>query len=339
MKVFITGATGFVGGHVARAYAADGAKLRLLTRSSSNLAGIEGIAAETVVGDLRKPETLRSALSGCDALVHVAADYRLWVRDPKEMYAANVDGTRELLKLARELGVPKVVYTSSVATMGFKQDATIVNEATPVSLADMIGHYKRSKFLAEQEAIKAARAGQHVMILNPTTPIGAGDAKPTPTGRILVDFLNRNFPAYVDTGLNLVDVCEVARMHVVALDRGNPGERYILGGENLTLKQILDRLSTLTGLPSPTMKVPHAVAMAFAYFDENFNGKLRGKEPRATVEAVRMGRKMMFASSAKAERELGFRVLPVYPALRAAVEWFLAHGYAPPLPPEASRIA
>lgn len=331
MKVFLTGATGFVGGHVARAYAARGAELRLLTRSSSNLAGLQGIAAEMVVGDLRQVESLRSALSGCDVLVHVAADYRLWVPDPKEMYAANVEGTRELLKLAREVGARKVVYTSSVATMGFRRDGTIVDEATPVGLGDMIGHYKRSKFLGEQEAISAARAGQYIMILNPTTPIGTGDLKPTPTGRIVVDFLNCKFPAYVDTGLNLVDVDEVARMHVVALERGRPGERYILGGENLTLKQILDRLSAITGLPSPTMKVPHAVAMAFAFFDETITGKLRGKEPRATVEAVRMGRKMMFASSAKAERELGFEVRPVYGALRAAVDWFLQHGYAPPL--------
>ncbi len=331
MKVFLTGATGFIGGHVARAYAAAGAELRLLTRAASNLSGLEGLAAETVVGDLRQPDGLRTALSGCEALVHVAADYRLWVPDPDQMYAANVEGTRALLGLARELGVSKVVYTSSVATMGFQADGTIVDEATPVSIEAMIGHYKRSKFLAEQEAIAAARAGQQVMILNPTTPIGPGDAKPTPTGRIVVDFLNRNFPAYVDTGLNLVDVHEVARMHAVALDRGRPGERYILGGENLTLKQILDRLSAITGLPSPTMKVPHAVAMAFAFFDETVTGKLRGKEPRATVEAVRMGSKKMFASSAKAERELGFCVLPVYPALRSAVDWFLAHGYAPRL--------
>ena len=331
MKVFLTGSTGFVGSHVARAYVTEGAELRLLTRATSKLAAIEGLAAEVVVGDLRQAELLRTAIRGCDALVHVAADYRLWVRDPKEMYAANVDGTRELLRLAREEGVGKVVYTSSVATMGFKADGTIVDEATPVSLAEMIGVYKRSKFMAEQEAIAAAKAGQHVMILNPTTPIGAGDAKPTPTGRIVVDFLNRKFPAYVDTGLNLVDVSEVARMHMVALDKGTPGERYILGGENLTLKQILDRMSAITGLPSPTMKVPHAVAMAFALFDETITGKLLGKEPRATVEAVRMGRKMMFASSAKAERDLGFRVLPVYNALRAAIEWFIAHGYAPPL--------
>lgn len=329
MRVFLTGATGFVGSHVARRYAAEGAELRLLTRQTSRLDSLAGLKAETVVGDLREPEKLRSALSGCDALVHVAADYRLWVRDPKEMYAANVDGTRELLRRAREVGIQRVVYTSSVATMGFKADGTIVNEDTPVSLADMIGHYKRSKFLAEQEAIRAAQAGQHVMILNPTTPIGPGDAKPTPTGRIIVDFLNKKFPAYVDTGLNLVDVDEVARMHVVALERGTPGERYILGGENLTLKQILDRMSSITGLPSPTMKVPHSVAMAFAFFDETFTGKLRCKEPRATVEAVRMGKKMMFASSAKAEHELGFTVLPIYQALRGAIDWFIAHGYAP----------
>ena len=330
MKVFLTGATGFVGGHVARAYARAGSELRLLVRATSDLRGLDGLAAERVVGDLRKVEELRTALTGCDALVHVAADYRLWVPDPDEMYAANVDGTRALLKLARELHIPKVVYTSSVATMGFDRAGTIVDEQTPVTDAAMIGHYKRSKFRAEQVAIEAARAGQHVIVLNPTTPIGPGDRKPTPTGRIIVDFLNRNFPAYVDTGLNLVDVGEVARMHVVALERGRPGERYILGGENLTLKQILDRLSTISGLPSPTMKVPHAVAMAFAFFDQTITGKLRGREPRATVEAVRMGRKMMFASSAKAERELGFEILPVYAALRSAAEWFAANHYAPP---------
>jgi dihydroflavonol-4-reductase len=335
MRVFLTGATGFVGSHVARAYAAAGAELRLLTRSTSRLAAIEGIAADVVTGDLREPEGLRTALRGCNALVHVAADYRLWVRDPQAMYAANVDGTRELLRVAREEGVAKTVYTSSVATMGFKADGSIVDEATPVSITDMIGHYKRSKFLAEQEVIAAARAGHHVMVLNPTTPIGPGDAKPTPTGRIVVDFLNRKFPAYVDTGLNLVDVNEVARMHVIALDRGVIGERYILGGENLTLKQILDRMSTITGLPSPKVKVPHAVAMAFAFFDETITGRLLGKEPRATVEAVRMGKKYMFASSAKAERDLGFRVLPVYNALRAAIEWFVANGYAPEFAGEA----
>ena len=330
MRVFLTGSTGFVGSHVAAAYSAAGADLRLLTRSSSNLASLEGIRGETVVGDLRDVSSLRSAMTGCDVLVHVAADYRLWVPDPADMYKANVEGTRELLQMAREVGVERVVYTSSVATMGFSKFNIVVDESAPVSEADMIGHYKRSKWLAEQEAIAAARAGQHVMILNPTTPIGALDRKPTPTGRIVVDFLNKNFPAYVDTGLNLVDVVEVARMHVVALERGRPGERYILGGENLTLKQILDKMAAVSGLPSPKHKVPHAVAMAFAFFDEIITGKMRGKEPRATVEAVRMGKKMMFASSARAERELGFRVRPVDSALRSAMTWFSKNGYAPP---------
>jgi dihydroflavonol-4-reductase len=329
MNVFLTGATGFVGSHVAHAFAAQGARLRLLIRSTSRLDNLEGLSAETVTGDLRSPDTFRSALGDCDVLVHVAADYRLWVRDPQTMYAANVDGTRNLLALARELGVTKAVYTSSVATMGFREDGTIVDENTSVSLDDMIGHYKRSKYLAEQEAIAAAHGGQHVIVLNPTTPIGANDIKPTPTGQIVVDFLNRKFPAYVDTGLNLVDVDEVARTHVAAVERGKPGERYILGGENLSLKQILDKMSAITGLPSPTMKVPHSVALAFAFFDETITGRLRGKEPRATVEAVRMGKKKMFASSAKAERDLGFRIIPVYAALRSAIDWFRAHGYAP----------
>lgn len=331
MRLFLTGATGFVGSHVARLATEQGTELRLLARPTSNTAHLPK-DADVVIGDLRNPAEFASALQGCDALIHVAADYRLWVPDPAEMYKANVEGTRELLRLAREAGVPRVIYTSSVATMGFKTDGTVVDEDTPVGEADMIGHYKRSKWMAEQVAVDAARSGQHVIVLNPTTPIGAMDTKPTPTGRIIVDFLNKNFPAYVDTGLNLVDVREIARMHLAALERGRPGERYILGGENLTLKQILDRLAAITGLPSPEHKVPHAVAMAFAFFDETITGKLRGKEPRATVEAVRMGKKMMFASSAKAERELGFGVLSVEDALREACRWFVANGYAPPPP-------
>ena len=330
MKVFLTGATGFVGSHVARALAAHGCELRLLVRRTSRLENLEGIHADIVVGDLMTPDSLRPAICGCDALMHVAADYRLWVRDPDAMYSANVTGTRELLRIAREEQVPRVVYTSSVATMGFRSDGTIVDEMTPVSLANMVGHYKRSKFLAEQEAITAAAAGQQVIILNPTTPIGPNDLKPTPTGRIIVDFLNGRFPAYSDTGLNLVDVTEVARTHAAALELGRPGERYILGGENLTLKQMLDKMSAITGLPSPKIRVPHAVAATYAFFEENITGRMRGKEPRATMEAVRMARKKMYASSAKAERELGFQVVPVYPALRAAIEWFRAHGYAPP---------
>jgi dihydroflavonol-4-reductase len=329
MKVFVTGATGFVGHHVARALAAEGADLRLLVRKTSNLKNLEGIRGETVVGDLLEPESLKPALAECDAVLHVAADYRLWIRDPASMYRANVEGTRELLRLAREAGVRRVVYTSSVATMHFRTDGLVINEDTPVSLKDMVGHYKRSKFLAELEATKAAQSGQQVIILNPTTPIGPNDSKPTPTGRIFVDFLNGKFPAYMDTGLNLVDVAEVARTHVAALRLGQPGKRYILGGENLTLKQILDKMSAITGIPSPTVKIPFAVAATYAFFEEWITGRLRGREPRATLEEVRMGRKKMFASSAHAQQELDFRIVPVYPAMRAAIDWFRANGYAP----------
>jgi len=298
-------------------------------RKSSNLKNLEGIRGETHVGDLLEPESLRAGLEGCDAVMHVAADYRLWIRDPNAMYRANVEGTRELLRMAREAGVPRVVYTSSVATMRFRTDGLVINEDTPVSLKDMVGHYKRSKFMAEQEAIKAAQGGQQVIILNPTSPIGTNDAKPTPTGRIILDFLNGKFPAYMETGLNLVDVAEVARTHVSALTAGKPGKRYILGGENLTLKQILDKMSAITGIPSPTMKIPFAVAATYAFFEEWITGRIRGKEPRATLEEVRMGRKKMFASSAHAQQELDFRIVPVYPAMRAAIEWFRANGYAP----------
>jgi dihydroflavonol-4-reductase len=302
----------------------------MLVRKTSTLANLEGIEGDTCVGDLAQPESLRSGLAGCDAVVHVAADYRLWIPDPQAMYRANVDGTRELLRMAREAGVKRFVYTSSVATMHFREDGLVINEDTPVSIGDMVGHYKRSKFLAEQEAIAAAKQGQKVIILNPTTPIGPADAKPTPTGRIFVDFLNRKFPAYMDTGLNLVDVAEVARTHVTALTQGTPGRRYILGGENLTLKQILDKMSAITGIPSPTVRIPFAVAATYAFFEEWITGRIRGREPRATLEEVRMGRKKMFASSARAQQELGFRILPVYPAMRAAIEWFRSHGYAPP---------
>ena len=329
MKIFLTGATGFVGHHVAKALAAEGADLLMLVRKTSNLANLEGIPGETEVGDLAQPDTFAPALAGCDAVVHVAADYRLWIREPEAMYRANVDGTRELLKMAREAGVPRFVYTSSVATMHFRTDGLVINEDTPVSLRDMVGHYKRSKFMAEQHAIAAAKDGQHVIILNPTTPIGPNDAKPTPTGRIFVDFLKGKFPAYMDTGLNLVDVAEVAHTHVAALTKGSPGHRYILGGENLTLKQILDKMSAITGIPSPTTKIPFAVAATYAFFEEWITGRIRGREPRATLEEVRMGRKKMFASSAHAQQELGFRIMPIYPAMRAAIEWFRANGYAP----------
>ncbi len=328
MLAFVTGATGFLGSHVARVLAEQGADLRLLVRSSSNLRNLEGLKAETATGDLRDARSLERAIAGCDAVFHVAADYRLWVQDPEEMYRSNVEGTRAILEAARKNGVRRLVYTSSVATVGFTSNGRPADEDSPVSLADMIGHYKRSKFMAEQIAMDAGRSGLHVVTVNPTTPIGEQDVKPTPTGRIVVDFLKRKFPAYVETGLNLVDVRQCALGHVAALEKGRPGERYILGGENLTLKQILDKLGEITGLPSPKIKLPYVFAFATGVVDEAITGRLLHREPRATVDTVRMGKKKMFASSAKAERELEWKIVPVDDALRRAVEWFRANGYA-----------
>jgi dihydroflavonol-4-reductase len=330
MLAFVTGATGFLGSHVARALADQGADLRLLVRPTSDLRNLDGLHADRVIGDLRDPASIEKALSGCDVVFHVAADYRLWVRDPEEMYRSNVEGTRCLLEGVRKQGVRRVVYTSSVATMGFTsgpRKGNVADEQSPVGIDDMIGHYKRSKFMAEQVALDAAKSGVDVVVVNPTTPIGERDIKPTPTGRIVVDFLKRKFPAYVETGLNLVDATECARGHVQALEKGRSGERYILGGENLTLKQILDRLAAITGLKSPTVKLPYVFAFATGVVDEMITGRLLGREPRATIDAVRMGRKMMFVTSAKAERELGWRTLPVDNALHRSVEWFRGNGY------------
>jgi dihydroflavonol-4-reductase len=328
LLAFVTGATGFLGSHVARVLAEQGAQLRLLVRPSSDLRNIADLNAERVEGDLRDPASIEKALAGCDALFHVAADYRLWVRDPEQMYRSNVEGTHGLIEAARKQGVRRVIYTSSVATMGFGSNGTLADESSPVSLTDMIGPYKRSKFMAEQVAFEAARSGVDVVVVNPTTPIGERDLKPTPTGRIVVDFLKRKFPAYVDTGLNLVDATECARGHVQALEKGKAGERYILGGQNLTLKQILDRLGAITGLPSPKVKLPYVFALAAGVVDETLTGRILGREPRATIDAVRMGRKKMFITSAKAERELGWRSVPVDDALRRSVEWFRTNGYA-----------
>jgi dihydroflavonol-4-reductase len=330
LKAFVTGATGFLGSHVARCLAEQGAELRLLVRPTSDLRNLEGLNADRVAGDLRDAASLEKAISGCDVVFHVAADYRLWVRDPDEMYRSNVEGTRSLLEAAQKQGVRRVVYTSSVATIGFSSHTNrvdVVDEESPVGIADLIGPYKRSKFMAEQVAVEAARSGVDVVIVNPSTPIGERDIKPTPTGRIVVDFLKRKFPAYMETGLNLVDATECARGHVQALEKGRSGERYILGGENLALKEILDRLAAITGLPSPTVKVPYLVALAGGIFYELVTGRLLGREPRATIDEVRMARKMMFVSSAKAERELGWRTVPVDGALRRSVEWFRTNGY------------
>ena len=340
MKAFVTGATGFVGSHVARVLTERGAELRLLVRRTSDPKNIQDLKAERVTGDLLDPASLGKAMAGCDAVFHVAADYRLWVKDPDQMYRANVEGTRSILEAARNNRVRRVVYTSSVATIGFGTKPRLAqkkwemgkpegaDEDSPVSLADMIGHYKRSKFLAEEVAIEAGKGAMHVVVVNPSTPVGEQDIKPTPTGRIVVDFLKKKFPAYVDTGLNLVDVRSCAVGHVAALERGKSGERYILGGENLTLKQILDKLAAISGLPSPRVQLPYFVALASGVVDTAVTGWLLRREPRVTIDAVRMGRKKMFVSSAKAERELEWKAGPVDDALRRAVEWFRAQGYA-----------
>ena len=329
MKVFITGATGFVGSHVAQQLSDSGADLRLLVRQSSRRDNIAQVNADVVLGDLRDSASLRKGMEGCELAFHVAADYRLWTKNPDEMYDANVNGTQSLLKAAQEAGVRRVVYCSSVATMGFGNGDLVTDEDTAVSVADMIGHYKRSKFLAEQVVLDAAKNGVDVVMVNPSTPIGERDIKPTPTGRIVVDFLKRKFPAYADTGLNLVDVKNVARAHILAAEKGRPGIRYIVGGENLTLKQMLDKLAAITGLPSPTVKVPHAVTLLAGVVDEFWTGHIRGQEPRVTIDAVRMGRKKMWVSSARAERELGYKFAPVDDCLRRAAEWFVGNGYAP----------
>jgi dihydroflavonol-4-reductase len=328
VKCFITGATGFLGSHVARQLLAGGVDLRLLVRATSRTDNIDDLPAERVVGDLRDLESLKRGIAGCEFVFHVAADYRLWARNGQELYDSNVEGTRNILQAARDTGVRRVVYTSSVATMGFGNNGKLTDESTPVSIANMIGDYKRSKFMAELLVIKAGQAGQNVVIVNPTTPIGERDIKPTPTGRIVVDFLRRKFPAYVDTGLNVVDVLDCAEGHMLAMEKAVPGERYILGGENLTLKQILDKLAVITGLSSPRVKLPYAVAYATGMVDTLVTGTIRRREPRVTLDSVRMGRKKMFVSSAKAERELGWSPRPVDDALRRAAEWFQAHGYA-----------
>jgi dihydroflavonol-4-reductase len=330
MKAFVTGATGFVGSHVARELADQGADLRLLVRTSSLTRNIERLPGDRVVGDLLQPESLGAAISGCDVVFHVAADYRLWTRDAADvqcMYRCNVEGTRALINAARQAGVRRVVYCSSVATVGFTGNGHPADENSPSRLDDMIGHYKRSKFLAEQVAIEAGKSGGDIVIVNPTTPVGEGDIKPTPTGRIILDFLKRKFPAYVDTGLNLVDVRQVARGHIAALEKGIPGERYILGGENLTLKQILDKLAAITGLSAPKVRLPYVFALAAGVGDTVVTGGILRREPRVTLDSVRMGRKKMWVSSEKAQRELGWNIVAVDDALRRAADWFRANGY------------
>ncbi|HXA79189.1 MAG TPA: hopanoid-associated sugar epimerase [Candidatus Acidoferrales bacterium] len=327
MTTLVTGATGFLGSHVARQLVAAGHSVRVLIRSTSNLQALDGWNAERVVGDLQDGFSLARAMKGVHRVFHVAADYRLWTRNPNEIYETNVGGTRRLLDVAGQAGVERFVYTSTVATIAVSDDpSSLPNEQTQATLRQMIGHYKRSKFMAELEAIKAADAGLPVVIVNPTAPVGPGDWKPTPTGRIIVDFLNGKMPAYVDTGLNLVPVEDAAAGHLLAAEKGRIGERYILGGRNMTLKQILDALASISGRSAPRVRLPHAVALAAGYAEE-FLSRLSGREPRIPVEGVKMSRHRMFVESGKAERELGFKPGAVEPALERAVRWYGEHGY------------
>jgi dihydroflavonol-4-reductase len=304
---------------VARLLTEQGHRVRALCRPTSE---IRDLSVERVTGDLRDSESLTRAVEGCRRIYHVAADYRLWSKRPADLYAANVEGTRNLLAAAERAGVERIVYTSTVGCIGMPQGKE-GNEDSPVSIADMTGHYKRSKWLAEQVALEKARAGLPVVIVNPTAPIGDHDWKPTPTGKIIVDFLANRLPAFVDTGLNLVDVRDVAQGHILAAEKGKPGERYILGCENLTLQQILGRLATLSGKPAPGVKLPYAVAYAAGVVSTGL-AHLTGKEPMVPLEGVRMARKKMFVSRAKAERELGFNPGSVDAALQRAIDWFTA---------------
>jgi dihydroflavonol-4-reductase len=290
---------------------------------------LEGVKCEHVEGDLRDARSLEAAFDGVRRVFHVAADYRLWSRDPAEIYQTNVQGTRNLLEVARHCRVAQIVYTSTVATIAVPLGGGVLpNESTPATLDQMVGHYKRSKFIAEREVMEAAHVGLPVVIVNPTTPVGPADWKPTPTGRIIVDFLNGRMPAYVDTGLNVVPVEDVAAGHLLAAERGRPGERYILGGQNMTLEQILGVLARITRRPAPRFRLPHAVALAAAYVDAAMARVLR-REPRIPVEGVRMSRHRMFVDASRAGRELGFHSGPVDAALERAVRWYEEHGYAP----------
>lgn len=318
--VLVTGATGFVGWHVARRLIECGHRVRCLVRSTGRL---DGLNAEEVAGDLRDRESLRRAVEGCEAVFHVAADYRLWMRNPAEMYESNVDGTRLLLEVSER--VPRIVYTSTVGCIGVPKQG-LGEETVPVSLDEMTGHYKRSKFLAEQVALERARAGQPVVIVNPTAPVGDRDVKPTETGKVILDFLNGQTPAYIDTGLNFVDVRDVAQGHLQAWERGRPGERYILGAENLTLQAALERLATLSGRPAPRVQIPYAVAYAAGVLTTGW-ANLTGQPPRAPLDAVRMARKKMWVTHAKAASELGFHPGPVDEAFRRAIDWFRKNGY------------
>ena len=325
MTTLVTGAAGFLGSHVVRQLVARGEEVRVLLRASSSNRAISDLSLEYVTGDLRDVGSLERAMAGMRRVFHVAADYRLWAKHPQDIYDSNVGGTRNLLAAARKAGIEQLIYTSTVATIAVDRPQ-LPNEFTDSNLGEMVGHYKRSKWMAEQEVLKAAKEGLPAIVAMPTTPVGPWDWKPTPTGKIIVDFLNGKMPGYVETGLNFVGVEECAAGHLLVSGKGRIGERYLLGAENLTLKQLLDTLAKITGLAAPSMKIPHGVALGVAYVESAFS-RLIGKEPQIPVEGVKIAQHMMFVDCSRAKKELRFAPGPVAAALERAVRWYQANGY------------
>ncbi len=325
MTTLVTGAAGFLGSHVARQLVARGDEVRVLLRASSTNRAIADLSLEYVTGDLRDPASLERAMKGVKRVFHVAADYRLWAKRSREIYESNVGGTKNLLEAAKRAGVEQLIYTSTVATIAVDRPQ-LPNEFTGTALEEMVGHYKRSKWMAEKEAFNAAKSGLPVIIVMPTTPVGPWDWKPTPTGKIILNFLNGKMPGYVETGLNFVGVEECAAGHLLVAEKGKVGERYLLGGENLTLKAMLDTLAKITGLRAPSLKIPHGLALGVAYANTVFS-RLLGREPGIPIEGVKIARHMMFVDSSRAQRELGFQAGPVSAALERAVRWYEANGY------------
>lgn len=325
MTTLVTGAAGFLGSHVARQLLARKESVRVLLRPTSQNRAIADLPLEYATGDLRDPASLDRAMNGVRRVFHVAADYRLWARRPKEIYESNVTGTKNVLEAAKRAGVEQFIYTSTVATVAVDRPQ-LPNEATESQLGEMVGQYKRSKWLAEKEALNAAKSGLPLIVVMPTTPVGPGDWKPTPTGKIILDFLNGKMPGYVETGLNFVGVEDCAAGHLLAAEKGKIGERYLLGAENLTLKQVLDELEKITGLPAPRLKIPHGLALGAAYVETAFS-RLVGREPQIPVEGVKIARHLMFVDCSRGQRELGFRPGPVAAALERAVRWYEANGY------------
>jgi dihydroflavonol-4-reductase len=321
----VTGAAGFLGSHVTRQVVANGETVRVLVRPSSSNRAIADLPLEYVTGDLRDQSSLQRAMQGVQKVFHVAADYRLWAKNPQDIYDSNVGGTKNLLAAAKHAGIHRLIYTSTVATIAVDRPQ-LPNEFTDSKLEEMIGHYKRSKWMAEQEVLQAAKEGLPAVVAMPTTPVGPWDWKPTPTGKIIVDFLNGKMPGYVETGLNFIAVEDCAAGHLLIAEKGKIGERYLLGSENLTLKQVLDTLAHLTGLPAPRLKIPHALALGVAYAETAFS-RLIGREPQIPVEGVKIAQHLMFVDCARAQRELGFQPEPVAAAFERAVRWYEKNGY------------